>query len=306
MLALPSANERQRTVYHLVHSQLWDQAKAAAKPYAPPSFKKDGFIQCSDDAQVLVQFARRCHAKVRGEFLILEIDTSHPGIEEGVQYARPSMESVQSVQAADPAMLQPRIYAPLPLDAVVAVAPVSRAAPSPPAGPPPAPAGAACCGLFGAAAAPAEPLPLVSAHSRASFVRTSFSSNPEKAAARTASRAAAAAATAAALAALAAAAPVSCGAAAPAHGTTSLLPPTNSARVVGTQSMSRSMSGARGGRAASTADDDGYATPRTSEYASMNERPSDCVLSEAGESETEHFTSFTDHPLPAKSSVFLY
>ena len=79
MMSSLHGNNKSRILYHLARASVWKSAKKHRRPYEPPSFQTDGFIQACEDDQFLRNIADKRHSRRQGgDFMILEIDTEHP------------------------------------------------------------------------------------------------------------------------------------------------------------------------------------------------------------------------------------
>lgn len=94
------------TLYHLIQTDLWQQAKASGQPYFPPTYEavswvqhmplaplptaaaghtatlstaavtpQDGFIHLTKEANLLLGVANHFYKSVQGDFLVLAIDS---------------------------------------------------------------------------------------------------------------------------------------------------------------------------------------------------------------------------------------
>lgn len=84
---------------------------AAAEPYVPADFERDGFIHCTDGERRLADTLSAYYGDSPGDWLVLYIDK----------------DRVQSpIKYEDPEHVFPHIYGPLNQDAIVAVRPLTR------------------------------------------------------------------------------------------------------------------------------------------------------------------------------------
>jgi uncharacterized protein (DUF952 family) len=61
-------------LYHLVQEGLWAEARAAARPYVPPTYEADGFVHLTAEPALLLGVANHFYQAVPGAFLLLELD----------------------------------------------------------------------------------------------------------------------------------------------------------------------------------------------------------------------------------------
>jgi uncharacterized protein (DUF952 family) len=62
------------TVLHLMPAEQWT-ALSAQDAIVNPSLATEGFIHCTDDADVLLQVANAFYSAVAGEFVVIYVDT---------------------------------------------------------------------------------------------------------------------------------------------------------------------------------------------------------------------------------------
>ena len=112
----------QTYIHHLVLAAEYD-ALPASEPYVPSGFDRDGFIHCTQSAELLRLVANAVFAQVPGEFLVLVIDPAR--LTSLLRYEPP----VPPAPPGSPLRgeLFPHIYGPLNRDAIVAVREARRA-----------------------------------------------------------------------------------------------------------------------------------------------------------------------------------
>ena len=66
--AAPPAHDSHTSIYHLVQKPLWEEAKAAAATYYPPTYKEDGFTHATADPKYLIGVANHFYKETKAEW----------------------------------------------------------------------------------------------------------------------------------------------------------------------------------------------------------------------------------------------
>uniref|UniRef100_A0A383VBQ5 DUF952 domain-containing protein n=1 Tax=Tetradesmus obliquus TaxID=3088 RepID=A0A383VBQ5_TETOB len=112
------------TLYHLVQQEVWQQCKAAAQPYFPPTYGADGFIHLTKEPQLLLGVANHFYTTVPGTFLVLAIDSTKLSSKVVFEAAAP----VGDQPPLEKQQQFPHLYGTIDFAAVSAELPVERAA----------------------------------------------------------------------------------------------------------------------------------------------------------------------------------
>lgn len=112
------------TLYHLIQKDLWQQAKASAQPYFPPTYEADGFIHLTKEAKLLLGVANHFYTSVPGDFLVLAIDSKQLSSKVVFEDASPvgNTEAMQSKEVQQ----YPHLYGTIDFPAVTAELAVVR------------------------------------------------------------------------------------------------------------------------------------------------------------------------------------
>ncbi|HLF27573.1 MAG TPA: DUF952 domain-containing protein [Anaerolineae bacterium] len=106
-------------ILHLVPADYY-RSLAADRPYLPQAFAADGFIHCTQGADVLLRVANTFYQNVPGEFMVLIIDESK--VAAPVRYEPPTGIG----GSPNPTVLFPHIYGSLNREAIVGVITAQR------------------------------------------------------------------------------------------------------------------------------------------------------------------------------------
>jgi uncharacterized protein (DUF952 family) len=110
-------------VLHLIAASAW-QDLAADAPVTNPSLEREGFIHCTDDADVMLGVANAFYRDVPGGFVVLHVDTERLTSEcvwEDPAHPRPGDRPALAPKF-------PHIYGPIDRAAIIGVQTVDRAA----------------------------------------------------------------------------------------------------------------------------------------------------------------------------------
>jgi uncharacterized protein (DUF952 family) len=110
------------TVLHLMPAEQWTTL-SAQEAIVNPSLATEGFIHCTDDADVLLQVANAFYSAVIGEFVVVYVDTDR-------LTSTCIWEAPAHISGSGPAFADqfPHVYGPIDRAAVIRVQRVVRSA----------------------------------------------------------------------------------------------------------------------------------------------------------------------------------
>lgn len=120
-------------LYHLVPASAWTECKACSSPYFPPTYRHDGFIHLTKEAELLLPVANHFYKNDPGTYLVLKLDSTKLKAEVKFEPAAPVGDK-QTTNFADKTegdkteeQLFPHLYGTIDFDAVESELAVHRA-----------------------------------------------------------------------------------------------------------------------------------------------------------------------------------